>query len=116
MAQIIPIELEDGTMIYMEAQEESKQFGESKQGLIPTDPQKLPQTFQAIERTVRDYTAYTLGAIKNLAIAEISEVNLEFGIKINATTGVPFIAAGTSECNVKISVKCTFPKNPTQLS
>lgn len=109
MAQIIPIELEDGTIIYMEAEEESR-LGEPKRGLIPTDPQKLPQPFQAIERTVRDYTTYTLGAFKNLAIAEISEVNLEFGVKINATTGVPFIASGTGECNVKISVKCTFPK------
>lgn len=114
MAQIIPIELEDGTMIYMEAQEESKQFGDPKRSLIPTDPQKLvPQPFQAIERTVRAYTTYTLGAFKNLAIAEVSEVNLEFGVKINATSGVPFIAAGTAECNIKISVKCTLPKNPT---
>jgi hypothetical protein len=110
MAQIIPIELEDGTMIYMEAQEESKVGGDAKRGLSPSDPQKLPQPFQAIERTVRAYTTYTLGAFKNLAIAEISEVNLEFGVKINATSGVPFIASGTGECNVKISVKCTFPK------
>lgn len=112
MAQIIPIELEDGTMIYMEAQEENR-LGEPKRGLVPLDPQKLPQPFQAIKRTVRAYTTYTLGAFKNLAIAEISEVNLEFGVKINATTGVPFIAAGSGECNVKISVKCTFPKSTT---
>jgi len=113
MAQIIPIELEDGTIIYMEAQEEVRQAGEPKRGLIPTDLQKIPQPFQAIEHTVRAYTTSTLNAFKNLAIAEINEISLEFGVKINATTGVPFIAAGTGECSIKISVKCTFPKSLT---
>jgi hypothetical protein len=114
MAQIIPIELEDGTLIYIEAQEQKQSKLDPKldpkRSINTPDPEPLPQKFKAIEQTVRAYTTYTLGAFKGLAIAEISEVNLEFGVKINATSGVPFIASGTGECNVKISVKCTFPK------
>ena len=112
MTQIIPIELEDGTVIYMEANDDGKQPGsEPKRGITPTEPQKqVPQHFQEIQKTVRAYTAYTLAAFKNLAIAEVSEVNLEFGVKVNVTSGIPFIASGTADCNVKISVKCTFPK------
>jgi len=113
MAQIIPMELEDGTTIYMEVQAESKsQVGKDPQRSNINTPQEtpFPQHFQAIEQTIRAYTTYTLGAFKNLAIAEISEVSLEFGVKVNGTSGVPFIASGTTECNVKISVKCTFPK------
>lgn len=113
MAQIIPIELEDGTLIYIEAQEQKQSRPDPKRGINTPDPEPLPQKFKAIEQTVRAYTTYTLGAFKGLAIAEISEVNLEFGVKINATSGVPFIASGTGECNVKISVKCTFPKLST---
>lgn len=112
MTQIIPIELEDGTIIYMEANDDSKQSGsESKRGITPTEVQKqVTQHFQEIQRTVRAYTTHTLAAFTNLAIAEVSEVNLEFGIKVNVTSGIPFIASGTADCNVKISVKCTFPQ------
>jgi hypothetical protein len=111
MSQIIPIELEDGTVIYMETSEDGRQPGEPKRGLIPTEPQKqVAQHFQEIQKTVRAYTAYTLAAFKNLVIAEVSEVNLEFGVKVNVTSGIPFIASGTADCNVKISVKCIFPK------
>ncbi|MBD2388021.1 CU044_2847 family protein [Cylindrospermum sp. FACHB-282] len=110
--QLIPIELEDGTLIYIEAVDDSKPtIGEAKRGLISTEPQKqLAQSFQAIQKTVRAYTVYTIGAFKNLAIAEVSEVSLEFGVKVNVSTGVPFIAQGTADCNVKITVKCVFPK------
>ncbi len=87
MAQIIPIELEDGNLIYMEAQEDSKQLSNPKRDLLnPVDPQKLPQPFQAIEQTIRAYTTSTLNTFKTLAIAEVSEVSLKFGVKINATT------------------------------
>jgi hypothetical protein len=103
MTQIIPIELEDGTVIYMGANDDGKQPGnEPKRGINPTEPQKqVTQHFQEIQKTVRAYTAYTLAAFKNLAIAEVSEVNLEFGVKVNVTSGIPSIASGTADCNVK---------------
>jgi hypothetical protein len=67
MTQIIPIELEDGTIIYMEANDDGKQpVGDPKRGITPTEPQKqVPQHFQEIQKTVRAYTAYTLAAFKN---------------------------------------------------
>ena len=67
------------------------EFGARSQ-ITPTEPQKqVPQHFQEIQKTVRAYTAYTLAAFKNLAIAEVSEVNLEFGVKVNVTSGIPLI-------------------------
>ncbi|MGH2415242.1 MAG: CU044_2847 family protein [Brasilonema sp.] len=66
MGQLIPVELEDGTI--------------------------------------------TLRAFKNLAIAEISEVELKFGVSVDVLTGIPYIADGKAGCNLNITVKCLFPK------
>jgi hypothetical protein len=112
MGQLTPIELEDGTVIYIEAAEKTTPgLTNPQRGLFPDDPQKqITQSFQAIEGTIRAYTTHTLNAFRNLAIAEVSEVNLKFGVNINATSGVPYIAAGSAGCNVEISVKCVFPQ------
>jgi len=123
MGQLTPIKLQDGTVIYIEATENTpsapgvllpKPPGESdnpKRGLFPEDPQKLvAQSFQAIEGTIRAYTTYTLSAFKNLAIAEVSEVTLKFGVNVSSEAGVPYIANAKGGCNMEITVKCEFPK------
>jgi hypothetical protein len=58
---------------------------------------------------IRGYTLYALSAFKNFGAAEIEEVNLKFGLKIGAKAGIPYITEGTTESNLEISVKCTFP-------
>ncbi|MCY7320576.1 MAG: hypothetical protein LH660_01935, partial [Phormidesmis sp. CAN_BIN36] len=76
-------------------------------------PKQLPQTFQAIEHTIRAYTTYTLNAFKNVAIAEVSEVTLKFGINVSSEAGIPYIANAKGGCNMEITVKCEFPKKTT---
>jgi Trypsin-co-occurring domain 1 len=121
MGQLIPVELEDGTIIHIEATEtnpapgmgqpQSSDPNDPKRGLFPAEPaQQITQNFQAIESTVRAYTNYTLRAFKNLAIAEVSEVELKFGVSVDVRTGVPYIADGKAGCNLDITVKCVFPK------
>lgn len=128
MGQLTPIKLEDGTIIYIEATESTnsspfsvvvpdkqEEVSEPKRGLFISDPQKqITQSFQAIKGTIRAYTTYTLNAFKNLAVAEVSEVSLEFGINLSGMTGVPYIATGTAGCNMKITVKCVFPPKAEQ--
>jgi Trypsin-co-occurring domain 1 len=121
MGQLISVELEDGTIIQIEATETSSSLrigqpqpsdpNNPKRGIFPPEPtQQITQNFQAIESTVRAYTAYTLRAFKNLAIAEVSEVELKFGVSIDARSGIPYIADGKAGCNLNIMVKCVFPK------
>lgn len=122
MVQLTPIALEDGTTIYIEAIENASLASDvviprspiendnPKRGGVFLDPQKqLPQTFQAIEGTIRAYTTYTLRAFKNVAIAEVSEVILKFGVNISSEAGVPYIANAKGSCNMEITVKCEFP-------
>jgi len=123
MGQLTPITLEDGTTIYIEAIENTSpasdvvipkspiETNNPKRGGIFPDPQnQLPQTFQAIEGTIRAYTTYTLRAFKNVAIAEVSEVTLKFGVNISSEAGIPYIANAKGGCNMEITVKCEFPK------
>jgi len=68
------------------------------------------QSFQAIESTIKAYTTYTLSAFRQVAIANVEKVTLEFGIEIGGEAGVPYVTKGTAKSNLKITVECSFPK------
>lgn len=124
MAQLVPIQLDDGTEIYIEATEDV---------LMPPPEPGLPgavettrtakgwpggggqassapmaQSFKAIESTIRTYTSYTMNAFKDLANANVETVTLEFGLKVGGEAGVPYVTKGTAESNLKITVQCSF--------
>lgn len=129
MTQLAPIELEDGTIIYMEVQEEVEiapresnqtetegeltrgQIGKEGKGLGRDSSQaQILQNFQAIEGTIRAYTTYSLNAFRNIASANINKVTLEFGIKVGGKAGIPYVTEGSAESLLKITVECSFPE------
>ena len=137
MTQLTPIQLDDNTVIYMEVKEdiqvppepasESEEEPEQTRGpskglqsfpnlrLGRSNPQQqIAQNFQAIESTIRTYTNYTLNAFKNVAIANIDKVTLEFGITVGGSAGIPYVTQGTAESNLKITVECSFPPSDTR--
>lgn len=132
MAQLVPIQLNDGTMIYIEAIEEnivSENLAQEEpaevtrgggKGMAPRmfgNPSLTPdERFKAIQSTVRTYTAYTLNSFRNLAVGEIQKVSLEFGVNMSGAGGIPYIASGTVGCNLKITVECAFPDRSMQPS
>lgn len=123
MTQLTPIQLEDGTIIYIEATNnvdtppiitEVSPEGEEEalidKGWDANVAQKqIVQNFQAIEGTIRAYTVHTLNAFKKIPVANIDKVTLEFGIKVGGEAGIPYITKGTAESNLKITVECSFP-------
>ena len=138
MSQLVPIQLEDGTEIYIEAtedvtapapdhhndqpalaEEETRELtradiGRNAKGIWgnpnqAADPrEQVAQSFRAIETTIRTYTTYTLNAFKELAVANVDNVTLEFGIKVGGEAGIPYVTKGTAESNLKITVQCSF--------
>ncbi|WP_392534951.1 CU044_2847 family protein [Nostoc sp. C117] len=124
MTQLTPIQLEDGTIIYIEATDnvdappvriEVSPQGEEEalidKGWDADAAQKqILQNFQAIEGTIRAYTVYSLNAFKKIPVANIDKVTLEFGIKVGGEAGIPYVTKGTAESNLKITVECSFPK------
>ncbi len=129
MTKLAPIELEDGTVIYIEATEnvdvppvsteEPAENDEAEESLdekgLSDDLQKQAiQSFQKIQTTIHAYTVYTLSAFKKVAIANIDKVTLEFGIELGGEAGVPYVTKGTAKSNLKITVECSFPDKAEQ--
>jgi len=114
MPQLIPTELEDGSIIYFQVEETTRSSNPTRG--FPLDnvqtaaKEHAVQSFQAMQSLVRGYTVNTLNAFRNLGNAEVAEVTLEFGVSLDAKAGVPFIASGGASSNLKITVKCAFPK------
>ncbi|WOD37754.1 CU044_2847 family protein [Nodosilinea sp. E11] len=121
MTQLVPIRLEDGTEIYMEATDDvvappsaPDPYAETTRtakglGMTPQAAQvHAAQSFKAIESTIRTYTSYTMNAFKDMATANVEKVTLEFGLKVGGEAGVPYVTKGTAESNLKITVECSF--------
>lgn len=128
MTQLAPITLEDGTVIYMEATEdlaappaplpfsnEAEPEGETRteKGLgdiMRRNVSRVSDNFQAVQGTIRTYTRNTLNAFKDITDVNVDKVTLEFGVKVAGEAGVPYVTQGTAECNLKITVECSYPK------
>lgn len=129
MTTLVPIQIEDGMVIYVEAQENTEtapiipqqpaapETGEQTRGgqkglpSMPPIPRMNPtQSMQMVQNTIRTYASYCMTAFKNFGAADVDEVTLEFGINLSADAGIPYIASGKAQSNLKITVKCTYPK------
>lgn len=127
MSKLQPILLEDGTVIYVEATEDLMapavepavvETGEVRRGGEKgwdsrSAQAQLTNSFDAIESTIKTYTVYMLKAFNDAALANVDKVTLEFGINVSGGAGVPYIAAGTVGCNIKVTVECSFPDRQT---
>lgn len=124
LTQVVPVQLDDGTIVYVEAQQnteaptlpngypemEVEQRRGGQKGLLKTlaTPPSPAQSMQMVQNTIRSYTTYSLNAFKNLGSANVDEVTLEFGINFSADAGVPYIANGKAQSSLKITVKCSY--------
>lgn len=131
MAKLVPIQIDADTVLYIEAQEtvapiaeapvnptfsdgEEQRRGGAK-GLSDFKPTLRPpnpaQSMQMLQSTIRAYSLYCLSAFKNFgSAANVNEVTLEFGINLSADAGIPYIASGKAQSNLKITVKCSYDK------
>ena len=123
MTKLTPLQLEDGTVIYIEATENisaapvNTEPKEERPTTFAPKPnnvqQQVIQSFKAVEGTIRAYTTHTLNALKKVTDANIDKVTLEFGVTVGGEAGVPYVTKGTVESNLKIQVECSYPKNET---
>ncbi len=130
MTRIVPVQLEDGNVLYIEAQDDAatpispspaghetgevQRSGAKGIGIGTATRINPAQSMQMVQGTIRTYTAYCLNAFKNFSAANVDEVTLEFGINISADAGIPYIASGKAQSNLKITVKCSYNKPETK--
>lgn len=114
MTQLAPFKLNDGTTIYIETDDEVAALVTSTPESQSRTPKGMREvavnSFQIMEQTIKSYTASTLNAFKEVATANVDKVTLEFGVKVAGEGGVPYITKGSGECNLKITVECSFPE------
>ncbi len=136
MAKVVPVQLDDGTILYIEgssgAESPELPTGEERAGTTESGEQRRggakglgsltnsmtntlridpAQSMQMVQSTIRTYTHYCLSAFKDMSTANVDEVTLEFGVNISADAGIPYIASGKAQSNLKITVKCSFDKD-----
>ncbi len=128
MTKIVPVQLDNGTVLYIEAQDNTEtdpitpqnpveDSGEQRRNgakgignpTMPFRPNPA-QSMQMVQNTIRTYTVYCLNAFKNCGAANVDEVTLEFGVNLSADAGIPYIASGKAQSNLKITVKCSYNK------
>jgi hypothetical protein len=118
MTQLSPIQLDDGIIIYVETEDDvTAAPPPSTEGTARTAKgvaKSALRNFQAMQGTIRAYTSYTLNAFKEMATANVDKVTLEFGVKVAGEAGVPYITKGSGACNLKITVECSFPNQPSR--
>ncbi len=127
MTQLTPIQLDDGTTIYIEATEgldiptvnspenvaeEGEEEPLAEKGMSPAERlrQQLIQHAQIIESTIRAYTIIGLNAFKKKRIPNVEKVTLEFGIELGGEAGIPYVTKGTAKSNLKVTVECLLPQ------
>ena len=134
MTQLQPIQIDENTIIYIEATpkintaSEAPVIEEGEEELQPKNLTKtvknlrdrinsqtentqenIVKTFNAVETTIKSYTNYALNAFKEGVNANVDKVTLEFGIMISGEMGIPYVTKGTAESSLKITVECSFP-------
>lgn len=131
VSTLVPVHLEDGMVIYVEAQPDAQPTaivpssptaptGEQTRGgqkglpSLPTPRMQPAQSMQMVQNTIRTYAYYCMTAFKDFGAANIDEVTLEFGVNLSADAGIPYIASGKAQSNLKITVKCSYPKEGTE--
>jgi len=128
MSKVVPMQIEDGVVIYIEAEDaamtpvlvptptdsvEMPRNGSKGWGGGSTSTVNPAQSMQILQSTIRTYTHYCLNAFKNMGAANVEEVTLEFGINLSADAGIPYIASGKAQSNLKVTVKCSY-KQPEE--
>jgi len=126
LTRLVPVQLDNNTVIYIEATDDSgaiaptapapEDTGEQRRSgakginLMPPRPDPV-QSMQMVQDTIRTYALYSLNAFKNLGAADVEEVILEFGVNLSGDAGIPYIASGKAQANLKITVKCSYKKD-----
>ncbi len=122
MTQLIPIQVDANTLIYVESATDIQvqspaslrreltraDLEAGPKGAIEDATCRAMQSFAAMETTIRTYTQRTLNAFRDFASADVDRVQLEFGINLGGEAGVPYVTKGTAECSLKITVECSF--------
>lgn len=107
MKEMIEFELEDGTRIWIEGEEESRGMQRVGRGDGNKDEKKAGKFTKALAG-IKPAAETVLNSFREMNTPD--EIGLEFGMKFSAKAGAVF-ASADSEATFKVSLKWTNPKS-----
>lgn len=105
MKRLIEFQLEDGGSIVVESHETIATVGMVRAGRPADVVTKAGQTFEAALEKIKPAATAIITKLRSLGEPP-NEVEVEFGVKMNAEAGA-FIASAGAEANYKVTLKWT---------
>ncbi len=102
----------DGSKIYIQYDEEDSDELQAV-GYLDNIHERTEKLRQSMTSTIRGYSQTVLSSVEE-AMADLtapSKLTLEFGLQVGGETGVPFIAKGTAQANMQVTVEWELNKN-----
>lgn len=113
MKEIVPFELEDGSKVWVEVEEDPR-GGMHRVSRGEEDKDKPVGRFEKALDSVKPAAEAVLKSFRQINTPE--EIGLEFGVKFNTKLGVAILASAGSEVTFKVSMKWTNPKDVLEKS
>jgi len=128
MSTLVPLTLEDGTVIFVRSQDEvdappvdspaeettrtpkGPMRGGGTGGTIPA------KTVASLQSTIKGYTRHIMSAFEGEAVAptgstgRVEKVTLEFGVTVAGKAGIPYITEASAAGSLKVTVECKWPE------
>lgn len=108
---ILPQDASDDAEEKNEVLVETRQAGTRKKTASPASGRRRSAArFETIHSTICSFADYSLRSFKDVALANVDKVTLEFGVKVAGEAGIPLITRGNGDSNLKVTVECSFPE------
>lgn len=118
MIKLVPIEVDENTVVYLEVDDTVVETPRGFQDTVApvrttrgTSTEGALRRFGIIDGSVSAFVQQTLGAFRGVANANVEKVTLEFGINVSGEAGIPYITKARGQGNLSVKVECSFPDN-----
>ena len=107
MLKLTEILAPDGSTIYIQYDDEEDSDALTAVGLAEDVVEKTARFKRVVSSTINGYAETLLDAIKDGVLNKLSpsKVTMEFGIQTGGEKGIPFVAKGNAQANVKITIE-----------
>lgn len=117
MKRLVPLldKDDDKVLIYVESDMEaeipevSPEQGRQRNARGGVEAAVSEGRLEQVEQTLRAFATRALAPFRDLALANVDKVKLEFGLNIGGQAGIPYITSGKVESTLKVTVECSFP-------
>ena len=114
MAELVPIILDDGSTIYIEAAGAAHAPGKSaiREAGARDAAQRAVDTAEELGRSIKGFSARVVGSLRELGeAARPTKATIEFGVNVSVEGNV-YVVKGTGEAAIKVTAEWELQPRP----